>query len=803
MEIKELGKYGIQESEVQFYLDKYQKDESFIVVTGLFSAGKTCFINALLGREDFLPHANGECTPIIIDLVQSTETDMTIRYMDGKEDIEPMINDNINKYATYTKDYDKKILSMGIPLEKLFLGERVHIIDTPGTNTVQKEHEDITNYMVKKADLVLYILNKVVADTDITRVKKIMKYTNNIVFITTHMDEKDKSGQAFTEAKIQELTDIVKDELARKLDICREDILLYPIGSKEAFTNSGKVDVIRKFLQEYVQQSSLEKKRKKVISQLNVLFEERIEEITKERAWLCINSKLAIDEIEKKKKDYLINKEKTEEKQRLNIQNLEQRLRNDQINLTQELRELFHREQAKILQELLKKPDITEQDTVDCISQSNSYLGEQVANLVKCSVTEILGFTYKDLNNDITELLGSIGIHIKNSIPTPSVENVSNHKLFAEIQYTKDQLELYSSQLKELSETTSNNSDEQRLKTNIEELEKQRIEYNKKLTLLGEYYPEYERVIDESGKGAGKVAGRVLGEIADIALIFWNPAGAAEEVAKGSSKGLKMVDSIKDVIKSTQLISQSAQQVFKEVKSSENLVKIGNAVKKVDRTRREIKEVVDTQSSDNSISSFLDMLSLGYWGEKIGGGIGNAIKPTKTLLIENEEYKKQYEEAKNSITAEKLALKDEINLIQQKMMESDDNIGRTLRLKKELEQKQKELADKVILLEEKNLSFQRNSGREYVEKYYTDQIGGIVKEETEKCCQMADMIFDTLQVKLIERISVDFELKLADIDAIIAKLNEEGQELDNEILQLDSALEKLSSHKLWINEWVG
>ena len=34
---------------------------------------------------------------------------------------------------------------MSIPLKEIPWENDVHIIDTPGTNTIKKEHEDITN----------------------------------------------------------------------------------------------------------------------------------------------------------------------------------------------------------------------------------------------------------------------------------------------------------------------------------------------------------------------------------------------------------------------------------------------------------------------------------------------------------------------------------------------------------------------------------------------------------------------------------------------------------------------------------
>jgi small GTP-binding protein len=105
-----------------------QLDDLFmLVIVGEFNAGKSAFVNALLGR------------PIVQEGVTPTTTRITIlRYGETEE-------------RTVVSD-DQHILSLPIEM----LGE-ISIVDTPGTNAVIRKHEAITSQFVPRSDLVLFI----------------------------------------------------------------------------------------------------------------------------------------------------------------------------------------------------------------------------------------------------------------------------------------------------------------------------------------------------------------------------------------------------------------------------------------------------------------------------------------------------------------------------------------------------------------------------------------------------------------------------------------------------------------------
>lgn len=105
-----------------------QLDELFLlVVVGEFNAGKSAFINALLGQR------------VLKEGVTPTTTQINIlRY--GEDSSRLVENEHVHMVVA--------------PVEFL---QEISIVDTPGTNAIIREHEEITQKFVPRSDLVLFI----------------------------------------------------------------------------------------------------------------------------------------------------------------------------------------------------------------------------------------------------------------------------------------------------------------------------------------------------------------------------------------------------------------------------------------------------------------------------------------------------------------------------------------------------------------------------------------------------------------------------------------------------------------------
>ncbi len=121
-----LTSFGIQDKDAHALEQSIlQLDDLFLlVVVGEFNAGKSAFINALLGerllKEGVTP------TTDIINIIRFSEAQSEVRL-------------------------EKDCLLLTYPAQ--FLRD-ISIVDTPGTNAVIREHEAITTRFVPRADMV-------------------------------------------------------------------------------------------------------------------------------------------------------------------------------------------------------------------------------------------------------------------------------------------------------------------------------------------------------------------------------------------------------------------------------------------------------------------------------------------------------------------------------------------------------------------------------------------------------------------------------------------------------------------------
>jgi ribosome biogenesis GTPase A len=134
---------------------------ALLVIVGEVKAGKSSFINALL-REDVCEVAPGPCTVRIQELVY------------GPERRVEALGDSWQRIA--------------LPKEVL---REITIVDTPGTNSIVKDHQTITENYIPQSDLVVFVFSAVNPHTKsawelLTLIKK--KWHRKVVFVLQQAD---------------------------------------------------------------------------------------------------------------------------------------------------------------------------------------------------------------------------------------------------------------------------------------------------------------------------------------------------------------------------------------------------------------------------------------------------------------------------------------------------------------------------------------------------------------------------------------------------------------------------------------
>jgi small GTP-binding protein len=166
-----------------------QLDEFFLlVIVGEFNAGKSAFINALVGQR------------VLQEGV--TPTTASIHLLKYGEDVTSVVNDRGVRVVTAPADVLRD----------------VHIVDTPGTNAIIREHEQLTAEFVPRSDLVLLVTSadRPFTETERAFLETIRDWGKKIVIVVNKVDIFER------ESDLAEVLQFVQESARRLLGIAPE-----------------------------------------------------------------------------------------------------------------------------------------------------------------------------------------------------------------------------------------------------------------------------------------------------------------------------------------------------------------------------------------------------------------------------------------------------------------------------------------------------------------------------------------------------------------------------------------------------
>jgi len=249
-----------------------------LVIVGEFNAGKSAFINALVGAE-VMPEGVTPTTSVINQLRYGPEPTVTMQ-----------------PEGVILREYPAEFL------------DEITVVDTPGTNAIIREHEQLTQQFVPRSDMVLFVTS---ADRPFTQSERefmetIRDWGKKIVIVINKID------LLRNDEAVAEVTSFVTENIERLLGFTPD---IYPVAAlaaqqAKALGNRNPEERARLWeasrfgpLEEYIF-STLDQEgriRLKLLSPLGVAerITERYLQITEERLAVLRDDLATIDNIDR------------------------------------------------------------------------------------------------------------------------------------------------------------------------------------------------------------------------------------------------------------------------------------------------------------------------------------------------------------------------------------------------------------------------------------------------------------------------------------------------------------------------
>jgi len=210
-------------------LSKRENEPMKLAVSGLFSSGKSTFLNAMLS-DDILPSGNLPITSKITYIRYAKEAQLKLTYDDGREELAAV--ENIAKYVDQqSAEQIKSINHITLYYPKEIL-KSIVFVDTPGFNSSNKMDDEITEEILKNVDGILWLtmISNAGKKSEIDILEKYLKqYNQKSICIVNHKDENDDD-------EVDELIEELKDD--NNFSKYFADII--PISAKQALDSRQK-----------------------------------------------------------------------------------------------------------------------------------------------------------------------------------------------------------------------------------------------------------------------------------------------------------------------------------------------------------------------------------------------------------------------------------------------------------------------------------------------------------------------------------------------------------------------------------
>lgn len=183
-----------------------------VAILGQFKAGKSSFINSLIGRQ-LLPVGVIPVTTVITRIRYGPRERAVVLHYDGST--EEIALESIEEYTSESKNpgNEKDVEMVDIELASLEGYTGLRLVDTPGLGSVFKYHVETSKNWLPEVGAALLAISadRPLSDNDLALIRELMQYTPRIVLLLTKADLLSAEQQ-------EEVLGFFAETLKRELD---------------------------------------------------------------------------------------------------------------------------------------------------------------------------------------------------------------------------------------------------------------------------------------------------------------------------------------------------------------------------------------------------------------------------------------------------------------------------------------------------------------------------------------------------------------------------------------------------------
>jgi GTP-binding protein EngB required for normal cell division len=200
-----------------------------VAILGQFKAGKSSFINSLIGRP-ILPVGVIPVTTVITRLIHGPRERAIVTYFDGGHieidinEVEEFISEAKNKANEKNVD----VVDIEIPSLENYTGLR--LVDTPGLGSIFKYNTDISEEWLPEvgAAIIAISSDRPLSENDLNLIRELMEFTPKVVLLLTKVD-------LLSEGEQKQVVKFFKDSLKNEFNLDFQVLLYSTVKETEIY----------------------------------------------------------------------------------------------------------------------------------------------------------------------------------------------------------------------------------------------------------------------------------------------------------------------------------------------------------------------------------------------------------------------------------------------------------------------------------------------------------------------------------------------------------------------------------------